>query len=73
MCDFVAFDNAASLCVRVRARLLRTCHIHRAVLLRSTPDAQLTVDVVAPALDPSPGHDRTRVKITRGDGDGGYA
>jgi hypothetical protein len=48
-----------------------TCHIRRAVLIRSAPDAQLAVAVGAPALDPAPGSDRARVVLPRRDGDGG--
>ncbi len=50
-----------------------TCHIRRAVLIRRAPDAQLAVAVRAPTLDPAPGHDRARVDVPRGDGNGGDA
>ena len=50
-----------------------TWHSHGAVLIRSAPDAQLPVAVVAPALDPASHLDRARVKSTQGDGGGGDA
>jgi hypothetical protein len=48
-----------------------TCHIRRSVLTFVVPDPQLAIIVVAPALDPTPGHDRARVNIPHGYGDGG--
>ena len=50
--------------------LLRTWHIHRAVLVCCAPYAQLAVAVPAPALDASPTSDGTRVAFAQGDGDG---
>jgi hypothetical protein len=51
------------------SRLL-TWHVHRAVLLHGTPDAQLAVAVVAPALEAPPRLDRARVGFPQGN-DGG--
>ncbi len=50
-----------------------TWHIRRAVLLIRAVDAQLAAVVITPAFDATPGHDRARVLIPRGDGDGGHA
>jgi hypothetical protein len=41
--------------------------------IRRAADAQLPVAVVAPALDPTPPHNRARVVFSQGDGDGGKA
>jgi hypothetical protein len=51
-----------------RAPRARTCHIRRSVLILVAPDPQLALPVVAPALDPAPGHDRAHVGRPRGDG-----
>jgi hypothetical protein len=48
-----------------------TFHIHRAVLIRVAPDAQLAEVIVAPAFDPAPALDGARVGISQGDSDGG--
>ncbi len=49
----------------------RTCHIHRAVLIAHAPDAQLSVVVVAPALDTATIHYDARVVPIGCNGDGG--
>ncbi len=48
-------------------------HIHRAVLSARAPDAQLTVVVVAPALEATRSHYHARVVLAQGDGNGGVA
>ena len=48
-------------------------HVLGAVLSAPSPDAQLAVAVVAPALDAAAGHDRARVRFSQGDGDGSEA
>ena len=48
-----------------------TRHIRRTRRIRRAADAQLPIAVVAPALDPTPVHNRARVLISQGDGDGG--
>jgi hypothetical protein len=48
-----------------------TRHIRRTRRFNLAADAQLAVDVAAPALDPAPAHSRARVQETQGDGDGG--
>jgi hypothetical protein len=48
-----------------------TCHMRWSVLVRRAPDPQLAEVVPSPAFDPAAGHDRARVGISRGDGDGG--
>jgi hypothetical protein len=50
-----------------------TCHIHRPVLIRRVPDAQLAAIVAAPALDFALGRDGARVAAPRCNGDGGDA
>ncbi len=50
-----------------------TRHIRRTHRIRRAADAQLAVDVAAPALEPAPAHYRARVQETQGDGDGGDA
>jgi hypothetical protein len=45
------------------------CRTRRDRILRPA-DAQLSVKVAAPALDPAPAHNRARVVPTQGDGDG---
>ncbi len=48
-----------------------TRHVHQARRIRPAADAQLPVEVGAPALDPAPAHNRARVVRSQGDGDGG--
>jgi hypothetical protein len=57
-----------------RARFV-TRHIRRTryFQVRRAADAQLPVPVGAPALDPTPAHNRARVEVSQGDGDGADA
>ncbi len=55
-----------------QARSSRTLHVYRTPLVRESANAQLPV-VGAPALDPAPNRDDTRVGPSQVDGDGGDA
>jgi hypothetical protein len=46
---------------------------HWAALLCRASNPQLAIVVPSPALDAAPGHDGTRLVISRGDGDGANA
>ncbi len=50
-----------------------TRHIRRTRRIRRAAVAQLPEGVPAPALDTTPAHNRARVSISQGDGDGGDA
>jgi hypothetical protein len=50
-------------------KLDRTCHLHRRKRVRVAPDAQLAIEVAAPAFDAVAVHDHAIVPPPRGDSD----
>ncbi len=55
------------------SRFTSKAHILGAVLWACGSDAELAVIVVAPALNNTTGHDRARVRLPQGEGNGRIA